>query len=114
MISAWCTNRHSLSLSLSLSFSLFDRAMADYEGGYGCAVGLLTYDCFDNIEEFVQEAINSGHDFVATPIVHSKYSRVLESKAGDSWRDAPVYDRDDLVLRKARKHRHDLNLTSKD
>ncbi|KAI9323662.1 PRMT5 arginine-N-methyltransferase-domain-containing protein [Dichotomocladium elegans] len=76
--------------------------MADFDNSSRpCNIGLLSYDHFDNVEEFVQEATNSGHDFVAMPIVHPKYNRVLKCKSGDPWRDAPVYSRDDLTLRKA-------------
>ena len=78
--------------------------MSDQESFRSCAVGLLTAECFDNIDTFVEEAIDSGHDFVATPIVHPRYSRVLKTKDNDTWKNSPVYDRDDLVVRKPSKY----------
>ncbi|KAI9495723.1 PRMT5 arginine-N-methyltransferase-domain-containing protein [Zychaea mexicana] len=74
--------------------------MGDQEATRACAIGLLTADHYDNVESFIEEAIDSGHDFVATPIVHPRYSRVLKTKDNDSWRNVPVYERDDLVVRK--------------
>ncbi|KAG2220444.1 hypothetical protein INT45_004186 [Circinella minor] len=74
--------------------------MSDPESFRSCAIGLLTTEYFDNIDTFIEEAIDSGHDFVSTPIVHSRYKRVLKTKDNDSWKNSPVYDRDDLVVRK--------------
>ncbi|KAI8146475.1 PRMT5 arginine-N-methyltransferase-domain-containing protein [Fennellomyces sp. T-0311] len=73
--------------------------MADPETLRTCAVGLLTDDYYDNVDEFIEQAIDSGHDFVATPIVHPRYSRVLKSN-DSTWQSNPVYDRNDLVVRK--------------
>lgn len=68
-----------------------------------CSVGLLTTDYYDKVESFIQQATEAGHEFVVTPIVHPRYSRVLRAKNNTSWRDNPVYDRDDLVLKQASK-----------
>lgn len=75
--------------------------MTDSDFSRACAVGLLTEEYFDNIDTFTAEAIEAGHNFIVTPIVHPTYSRVL--KAGNEWRDNPVYSRDDLVLKAASK-----------
>ncbi|KAI9269072.1 PRMT5 arginine-N-methyltransferase-domain-containing protein [Phascolomyces articulosus] len=74
--------------------------MTDPESSRSCAIGLLTADYFDNVESFVEGAIDNGHDFVVTPIVHPRYSRVLKKGENDNWRNSPVYDRGDLVVRK--------------
>lgn len=73
-----------------------------------CPVGLLTNDFYDNIGTFIDEASEAGHDFVATPIAHPGFRRVLHEDKKDinkdavnQWRDAPVFDRQDLILQTA-------------
>ncbi|KAI8339390.1 PRMT5 arginine-N-methyltransferase-domain-containing protein [Chlamydoabsidia padenii] len=73
-----------------------------------CPVGLLTTDYYDNIGTFIDEASEAGHDFVATPMAHPGFRRVLHEdkkdinkKAVDLWRDAPVFVRQDLILQSA-------------
>ncbi|KAI8099404.1 PRMT5 arginine-N-methyltransferase-domain-containing protein [Halteromyces radiatus] len=73
-----------------------------------CPVGLLTNEYYDNIDTFVQEASEAGHDFVATPMAHPSFRRVLHEdkkdinkSAIDQWRNAPVFDRQDLILQSA-------------
>lgn len=70
-----------------------------------CPRGLLTTDYYDNIETFISAAYETGHDFLATPIVYPKYGDRVNKYTGkklQEWRAHPVYDRDDLILKKAR------------
>lgn len=72
-----------------------------------CSVGLLTHECFDDLGNFIQQADEAGHDFVVTPISHPTFRRVLnEDKSIDVetqeiWRDRPVFNRNDLVIKNA-------------
>lgn len=73
-----------------------------------CPVGILTSDYYDNVGTFIDMASEAGHDFVATPMAHPSFRRVLHEdkkdknkKAVDLWRDGPVFDRQDLILQSA-------------
>ncbi|ORZ00647.1 PRMT5 arginine-N-methyltransferase-domain-containing protein [Syncephalastrum racemosum] len=81
-----------------------------------CPRGLLTNDYYDNIETFISAAYETGHDFLATPIVHPKYGDRVNGYKGkqlQEWRARPVYDRDDLILKKAQSQEVTLGLLSK-
>lgn len=74
-----------------------------------CSVGLLTHECFDDLDNFIAQAEDAGHDFVVTPISHPTFRRVLnEDNATDQetqeiWKDRPVFNRNDLVIKSAGK-----------
>lgn len=79
-----------------------------------CSVGLLTQECFDDLGNFIQQADEAGHDFVVTPISHPTFRRVLnEDKSIDVetqeiWKDRPVFNRNDLVIKSAGKSSYQL------
>ncbi|KAG0166963.1 Protein arginine N-methyltransferase 5 [Apophysomyces sp. BC1034] len=71
-----------------------------------CPVGLLTTDYYDNLNTFIHEATEAGHDFIATPIAQPRFQRVLgeegiTKESLDIWRDSPHFERDDLILKSA-------------
>jgi protein arginine N-methyltransferase 5 len=74
-----------------------------------CSVGLLTTEYYDDLGNFIVQADEAGHDFVVTPISHPTFRRVLnEENAIDkrthmAWKDRPVFDRKDLVIKSAGK-----------
>ncbi|KAF7731918.1 hypothetical protein EC973_007749 [Apophysomyces ossiformis] len=76
-----------------------------------CPVGLLTNDHYDNVSNFIHEATEAGHDFVATPIAQPRFGRVLgedgiKNETLDEWRDSPHFERDDLILKSAGRLDH--------
>ncbi|ORX44093.1 Skb1 methyltransferase [Hesseltinella vesiculosa] len=68
-----------------------------------CPVGLLATDYYDNIHTFIDEASEDGHDFVASPLAHPSFRRFIEGTeeidAMNSWRDSPVFQRKDLIVK---------------
>jgi protein arginine N-methyltransferase 5 len=74
-----------------------------------CSVGLLTTDCYDDLGNFIIQADDAGHDFIVTPISHPTFRRVLNEEKTISeqdqrnWKDRPVFDRKDLVIKSAGK-----------
>ncbi|KAI8065879.1 PRMT5 arginine-N-methyltransferase-domain-containing protein [Gongronella butleri] len=71
-----------------------------------CPVGLLATDYYDNIKTFVNAAMEDGHDFVASPLAQPSFRRFIEGTAPKdamtTWRNSPVFDRDDLLVTNAK------------
>lgn len=74
-----------------------------------CSVGLLTTEYYDDLSNFIVQADEAGHDFVVTPISHPTFKRVLneentlDKETHAAWKDRPVFDRKDLVVKSAGK-----------
>lgn len=69
-----------------------------------CPVGLLTTEYHDDISNFAVQAEESKHDFIVTPISHPSFKRVLDqdnTQQHAEWKDCPVFDRKDLIIKSA-------------
>jgi hypothetical protein len=75
------------------------------EGFYHCAIGITAPAPLENLDDFVEVATQTGHDFVVVPIANDHYKRVLfegiDSKhVMNEWRAGLPLTPDDLVLKK--------------
>jgi hypothetical protein len=75
------------------------------EGFYNCSVGITAPTPLGNLDDFVEDATQTGHDFVVVPIADEHYKRVLfeeenSKKAFNEWRAGLPLTPKDLVLKK--------------
>ncbi|GAA5801491.1 PRMT5 arginine-N-methyltransferase-domain-containing protein [Helicostylum pulchrum] len=81
-----------------------------------CSIGLLTHDYYDDLDNFISQAEGAGHDFVVTPISHPTLRRVLneentiDKESQESWKDRPVFDRKDLIIKSAEQSARAIGL----
>lgn len=74
------------------------------DGFYNCSVGVTAPTPLGSFDEFVEDATQSGHDFVVVPIANENYRRVLFESPGskqdmDEWRAGLPLTPNDLVLK---------------
>jgi hypothetical protein len=77
--------------------------MAD--GLNSCSVGITAPTPLQDLDGFVEEAMQTNNDFVVVPIASENYSRVLFESAGskqamDEWRAGLPLTPNDLILKK--------------
>ncbi|CAO3675991.1 unnamed protein product [Umbelopsis ramanniana] len=75
------------------------------EGFYNCSIGITAPTPLGSLDDFVEDATQTGHDFVVVPIADDQYKRVLfeeedSKKAFNKWRAGLPLTPNDLVLKK--------------
>lgn len=75
------------------------------EGFYNCSVGITAPTPLGSLDDFIEDATQTGHDFVVVPIADDHYKRVLfeeedSKKAFNEWRAGLPLTPNDLVLKK--------------
>jgi hypothetical protein len=79
-----------------------------------CAVGLLTTDYYDDIDNFGLQAEEAKHDFIVTPISHPTLKHVLNNDNPEehaNWKDSPAFNRKDLIVKSAGKQKKTVSFT---
>ncbi|KAI8876437.1 PRMT5-domain-containing protein [Backusella circina FSU 941] len=72
-----------------------------------CIVGLLVSEENQDLDYCISHANESGYQFIVTPITKPSFRRVLNEddsmspQEHDMWKEQPVFDRQDLVIRSA-------------